>query len=148
MEGRVPFGDLSFVRYVMDIDPARKVNTYGIGKYLLRKAFEADGLLPRSILYRDKAAFSDAVGHSLVEDLQEYADELYSDLMFHQRCRQYAWCPPYTKESLLYRDLFEQFYPGMGKLIAAYWLPNQSWKGCQVSDPSARVLSNYGKSGE
>lgn len=148
MEGRVPFGDLSFVRYVMDIDPACKMNTYGIGKYLLRKAFEADGLLPRSILYRDKAAFSDAVGHSLVEDLQEYAGELYSDLMFHQRCRQYAWCPPYTKESLLYRDLFEQFYPGMGKLIAAYWLPNQSWTGCQVSDPSARVLSNYGKSGE
>ena len=39
LEARVPFGDLDFVRYVMAIDPARKMNTYGKGKYLLRKAF-------------------------------------------------------------------------------------------------------------
>ena len=34
LEARVPFGDLEFVRYVMSIDPARKLNTYGMGKYL------------------------------------------------------------------------------------------------------------------
>ena len=45
----------------------------GKGKYLLRKAFEGDWL-PESILWRDKAAFSDAVGHSLVDDLKEYAE--------------------------------------------------------------------------
>jgi glutamine synthetase len=38
----VPFGDLDFVRYVMAIDPARKLNTYRMGKYLLRHAFEGD----------------------------------------------------------------------------------------------------------
>ena len=65
MEARVPFGDLDFVRYVMRIDPAMKMNVYGKGKYLLRKAFEGD-LLPESILWREKAAFSDAVGHSMV----------------------------------------------------------------------------------
>ena len=49
MEGRVPFGDLEFVRYVMSIDPEMKLNKYGKGKYLLRKAFEGD-YLPDEIL--------------------------------------------------------------------------------------------------
>ena len=57
----------------MSIDPAKKLNTYGKGKYLLRKAFEADHILPDNILWREKAAFSDAVGHSMVDDLKEYA---------------------------------------------------------------------------
>jgi asparagine synthase (glutamine-hydrolysing) len=26
-------------------------------------------------------------------------------------------------------------------------MPNASWDGCAVNDPSARVLSNYGLSG-
>ena len=64
LEARVPFGDLDFVKYVMNIDPAMKVNTYDMGKYLLRHAFEKDHLLPDDILWRQKAAFSDAVGHS------------------------------------------------------------------------------------
>ena len=25
-------------------------------------------------------------------------------------------------------------------------MPNRSWKGCNVNDPSARVLTNYGDS--
>ena len=52
LEARVPFGDLDFVQYVMAIDPAKKLNTYGKGKYLLRKAFEEGGWLPESILWR------------------------------------------------------------------------------------------------
>ena len=69
LEARVPFGDLDFVRYVMSIDPEKKRNQYGKGKYLLRRAFEGD-YLPRDILLREKAAFSDAVGHSMVDDLK------------------------------------------------------------------------------
>ncbi|NBK99194.1 MAG: asparagine synthase B [Erysipelotrichia bacterium] len=147
LEGRVPFGDLSFVDYVMSIAPSKKVNTYQMGKYLLRKAFDQD-LLPASILYRDKAAFSDAVGHSLVNIIKEYAETKYSDEQCKLKCSKYKHCPPYTKESLLYREIFEQYYHGHDTLISGYWLPNQTWKGCQVDDPSARVLSNYGKSGE
>ncbi|MBQ9346407.1 MAG: asparagine synthase B, partial [Oscillibacter sp.] len=67
LEARVPFGDLDFVRYVMSIDPALKMNRYGMGKYLLRHAFEKERLLPDNILWRQKAAFSDAVGHSMVD---------------------------------------------------------------------------------
>ena len=38
LEARVPFGDLDFVSYCMAIDPEKKMNRYGIGKYLLRHA--------------------------------------------------------------------------------------------------------------
>ena len=147
LEARVPFGDLDFVRYVMRIDPELKLNRYGMGKYLLRHAFEKDDILPPDILWRQKAAFSDAVGHSMVDDLKEYAETVYSDEAFLEGCAKYEYCPPFTKESLLYRDIFEKFYPGQAKMIADFWMPNPEWEGCNVKDPSARVLSNYGASG-
>ena len=147
LEARVPFGDLDFVRYVMQIDPELKLNRYGMGKYLLRHAFEDDHILPDEILWRQKAAFSDAVGHSMVDDLKAYAETVYTDEAFRAGCRKYAYCPPFTKESLLYRDLFEKYYPGQAEMIAGFWMPNPEWEGCRVDDPSARVLSNYGESG-
>lgn len=146
LEARVPFGDLDFVRYVMSIDPARKLNTYGKGKYLLRKAFEKDHILPEGILWREKAAFSDAVGHSMVDDLKEYAETLYTDADFAKLCGKYRHAQPFTKESLLYREIFEKYYPGEAEMIPGFWMPNRRWEGCDVDDPSARVLSNYGDS--
>lgn len=147
MEARVPFGDLAFVQYVMEIDPALKMNRYNMGKYLLRHAFENDALLPHSILMRQKAAFSDAVGHSMVDDLKEYAQTLYTDEEFATKAAKYSYVPPISKESLLYREIFEKCYPGQAQMIKDYWMPNPTWPGCNVDDPSARVLANYGESG-
>lgn len=110
-----PSATWDFVKYVMAVDPALKMNTYGMGKYLLRHAFEKDRLLPDSILWRQKAAFSDAVGHSMVDDLKAYAEEKYTDSEFETRRKQYDYCPPFTKESLLYREIFEQCYPGQAR---------------------------------
>lgn len=148
IEGRVPFGDLAFVDYVLGINPEKKMNIYDKGKYLLRKAFVGD-YLPEEILMREKAAFSDAVGHSLVDYLKEYAEEQYSDKDVTSSNTKYVYhCPPFTKESLLYREIFESFYPGKATMIKDYWMPNKEWEGCNVNDPSARVLSNYGASGK
>lgn len=147
LEARVPFGDLDFVQYVMSVDPAKKVNIYGKGKYLLRHAFEGD-YLPPSILQREKAAFSDAVGHSLVDDLKACAERTYGD-EWQVIAERYAYhAKPFTKESLLYREIFEKYYPGQGEMVVDFWMPNKEWEGCNVDDPSARVLSNYGASGE
>ena len=33
-------------------------------------------------------------------------------------------------------------------MIADFWMPDRSWPGCDVEGPSARMLSNYGASGE
>ena len=149
LEARVPFGDLDFVKYVMSLDPEMKRNTYGMGKYLLRHAFEKDRLLPEGILWRQKAAFSDAVGHSMVDDLKAYAQEKYTGAEFETLRHKYGYhCPPFTKESLLYREIFEKHYPGQAAMIKDFWMPNKSWEGCDVDDPSARALSNYGASGD
>ena len=148
LEARVPFGDLDFVKYVMSIDPEMKLNKYKKGKYLLRHAFEDGAYLPEEILWREKAAFSDAVGHSMVDDLKEFAEKQYTDEEFEEGCKKYEHARPFTKESLLYRDIFEKYYPGQAQMVVDFWMPNKEWEGCNVNDPSARVLSNYGDSGK
>ena len=148
LEARVPFGDLDFVKYVMAIDPEMKLNKYGKGKYLLRHAFEKGDYLPHDILWREKAAFSDAVGHSMVDYLKEYAETVYTQEEFEEKRAKYTHAQPFTKESLLYREIFEKYYPGQSQMIVDFWMPNKSWEGCNVNDPSARVLANYGDSGK
>ena len=60
IEARVPFSDKSFIDFVMSIDPALKMNTTGMGKYLLRASFDEKECgkkwLPDHILWREKAA--------------------------------------------------------------------------------------------
>ena len=148
LEARVPFGDLDFVKYVMSINPELKMNKYNMGKYLLRKAFEADNILPYSILMREKAAFSDAVGHSMVDYLKEYANNKYTDSEYEELRKKYSHSTPFTKESLLYREIFEKYYPNQSEMIVDFWMPNKNWENCNVNDPSARVLKNYGNSGK
>ena len=147
LEARVPFGDLDFVKYVMAINPELKLNKYNKGKYLLRHAFEGD-YLPHDILWREKAAFSDAVGHSMVNYLKEYAENYYTQEEYERNRAKYTHAQPFTKESLLYRKIFEKYYPGQGQMIVDFWMPNKAWEGCNVNDPSARVLANYGDSGK
>jgi asparagine synthase (glutamine-hydrolysing) len=147
LEARVPFGDLDFVQSVMEIHPEFKMNTTGMGKWLLRKAFDGTKFIPDEILWREKAAFSDAVGHSMVDYLKEYAEEKYTEKDVQAAKEKYPFGTPFTKESLLYRDIFEKHFKGQSHLIKDFWMPNKEWSNCNVTDPSARVLPNYGKSG-
>jgi asparagine synthase (glutamine-hydrolysing) len=147
LEARVPFGDLDFVRTVMEIHPEFKMNTKAMGKWILRQAFAETKLLPDSILWREKAAFSDAVGHSMVDYLKEFAESKYQDEDVKQAAHKYPHGTPFTKESLLYRDIYEKYFKGQSHQIKDFWMPNKSWANCNVADPSARVLPNYGKSG-
>ena len=84
----------------------------------------------------------------MVDDLKAYAEEKYTDEEFEALRRKYDYCTPCTKESLLYREIFEKYYPGQAPMIKDFWMPNKSWEGCNVNDPSARVLANYGASGK
>ena len=82
----------------------------------------------------------------------EISDELfgykYTDNEFENFCKKYTHATPFTKESLLYREIFEKNYPGQSEMVIDFWMPNREWEGCDVNDPSARVLSNYGDSGK
>lgn len=153
LEARVPFSDTDFVSYVMSIDPEIKLNKYNMGKYLLRKAFDLSEtnkteFLPAEILWRDKAAFSDAVGHSMVDNLIALAEAKYTDEEFKEKILRYKVNPPLSKEGLMYREIFAEFFPHQEHVICSYWLPNTSWPNCNLSDPSARHLPNYGMSGD
>jgi asparagine synthase (glutamine-hydrolysing) len=83
----------------------------------------------------------------MVSDLKALAERSYTDSEFAGKVARYDYCRPFTKESLLYRELFERYYPGQARMIADFWMPNRTWPGCDVDDPSARVLANYGASG-
>lgn len=147
LEARVPFSDKAFISYVTGIHPELKMNWSGQGKYLLRKAFDHSDYLPEEILFREKAAFSDAVGHDMVDWLKEMAEKKYTDTEFEERIRNYSHGVPFTKESLMYREIFEKHFRGLSKLLPDFWMPNREWENCDVKDPSARVLPNYGASG-
>lgn len=84
----------------------------------------------------------------MVDYLKEYAEEYYSDKQYETLREKYTHAQPFTKESLLYREMFEKYYPSQSEMIVDFWMPNKEWEGCNVNDPSARVLSNYGDSGK
>jgi len=48
----------------------------------------------------------------------------------------------------MYRELFNKAYPHQEHVICGYWLPNANWENCNLNDPSARFLPNYGASGK
>ena len=150
LEGRVPFADIDFADYVMSINPSKKMNTYNKGKYLLRKAFDRTTIFTRLHYYiSEKAAFSDAVGHSLVDYLKEYAESKYTDSELSLAKKRYKHCTPFTKEALLYRDVLKNTTLEMKNGLRDFeGCTNREWPGCNVNDPSARVLSNYGDSGK
>jgi asparagine synthase (glutamine-hydrolysing) len=144
LEVRVPFLDKEFLRYYLGIDPKLKMpKTYGIEKYLLRKSFDYDDLLPKEVLWRVKEGMSDGVSSktkSWYEIIQAKAAKLISDDKFEKLQKKYDWNPPMFKEAMYFRELFNKYYQGFEKTQPYYWLPK--WCG-NVVNPSARVLNCY-----
>ena len=68
----------------------------------------------------------------MVDYLKEYAESRYTDFEFQERCEKYTHARPFTKESLLYREIFERYYPGQAEMIADFWMPNKEWEGCNA----------------
>jgi asparagine synthase (glutamine-hydrolysing) len=154
LEARVPFADKEFLSYIMKIPPRfKRFTDERIEKYLLRKAFQPadsggdkDALLPESVLWRRKEAFSDGVssvnGRTWVQMLKEYAGRIISDAEYNNKNHHLysLYNPPYDKESFYYRRVFETLYEGRGDTIPYYW----RHPFCEgVLDPSARLLSFY-----
>ena len=143
LEIRVPFLDLDFLQYYMSIDPKLKMPRNKIEKYLLRKSFESNKLIPDDVLWRSKEGMSDGVSStkkSWYTIIQEFADNTYSDDDFIQESRKYPFNTPQTKEALYYREIFNKYYAGRENTIPHYWLPR--WSG-DIIEPSARVLDVY-----
>ena len=92
-------------------------------------------------MFGKKVAYEDVHCFNMQESF-DLTDEEYEKLIL-----KYDHARPFTKESLMYREIFEEYYPGQSEMVKDFWMPNKEWEGCDVNDPSARVLSNYGESG-
>ena len=144
LEVRVPFLDKAFLEYYMAIDPKLKMpKTFGIEKHLLRKAFDSENLLPSEVLWRVKEGMSDGVSgkkKAWYQIIQDKVGNDMSDREFAILQGKYSHNVPKIKESMYYREIFEENYENCATTIPYYWLPK--WSG-DVSEPSARVLKCY-----
>lgn len=123
LEARSPFADKTFVKFYLDQSPSIMSPQEKPEKYMLRKAFANTCMLPRSILWRKKEAFSDGVS-------------AHSD-SWHNVIRDYLGD---KSEEDYYKEVFHQFYPlEYERLIPYKWMP----KFCNATDPSARSLDIY-----
>ena len=149
LEPRTPFLDKTFVNYVLTIPSYyRNHNNFGKSeKYLLRESFESknfisyDGrqILPDSILWRKKEAFSDGVsskGRSLFEILQEFIAAEYTNTTGN------VYKPSIELEKQYYKQIFDKEFPNCGHILPYFWMP----KYTNATDPSARTLDFYNKS--
>lgn len=123
LEVRVPFLDMDFVNYYMKIDPSLKRPKDGMEKHLLRKSFARDNLLPDSVLWRKKEAFSDGCS-----SLEKPWFKIIQDHCSNQNT--------VNAEAAWYKKLFDENYEGFDNLIPYIWLP----KWTSEKDPSARLL--------
>jgi len=155
LEVRVPFLDVDFINMYMSIDPLHKMpKHYGIEKYLLRKAFDDGSLLPSSVLWRTKEAFSDGVSgreKSWYQHIQDYllnlkctAPTTLSSLVTCSDNSNTLYQSGLELETAYYLDLFNKDYKKFKNTIPYYWLPK--WCG-NMQDPSARKLNVYDEIG-
>jgi asparagine synthase (glutamine-hydrolysing) len=120
-----------------------------IEKAILREAFV--GVLPDSILWRQKEQFSDGVGYGWIDGLKAHAQEQVSDREFAAAAARFPINPPQTKEAYFYRRLFEQHFPGSacaetipgGKSIACSSPAAIAWDPAfaKAADPSGRAVA-------
>ncbi len=144
LELREPFLDKELIDYVCNLSSIYKqpLNTYE--KYLLRKAF--NGYLPKCVLWRKKAAFSDAVSGSekpWYKYIQEYCEDLITNDELdvankaNKANKANETSVKFTKESYWFYKTFRELFPCYDLKIQ-YWLP----KWCNTTDPSATTISN------
>ena len=142
-----PAGLINSMKNLMSGSLNTDIANTGIEKYLLRSSFADENLLPKEVLWRRKEAFSDGVSsnkRSWYTIIQEYANHIYSNDIYINKIRDLKLkneIPiPYSKESLLFREIFNKYYPNNGDTIPYYWAPK--FMG-DIMEPSARILNVY-----
>lgn len=143
LEGRVPFADKHFVDVYKSIPTVKRMSCFEkMEKYMLRKAFEKDNVIPHDILWRKKEAFSDGVSqtnnswHSI---LKQYINSQYDDIEFEKMKEDCVTNIPSLKETAFYRSLFRKHFKFEECNVPYYWLPKFSG---DIIDPSAREIDS------
>jgi asparagine synthase (glutamine-hydrolysing) len=145
LESRSPFLDRQFVSVARSLPTdALRPSASMMEKSILRTAFSTDGLLPESVLWRRKEAFSDGISRAEKSWFQMAAakgEEVAGSAKAEAEAKAYKVNPPPTAEAFWYRTLFHQRYPESAAQAAApaMWMP----RFVNATDPSARTLSLY-----
>ena len=138
LEVRVPFLDKDFVHFYLSIPPEYRCPNK-CEKWLLRESFK-DNVLPDEILWRKKDGLSDgcsSFSRPWYQVIQEKAEKEVTDEELEKAGEKYSHCTPRTKESLLFRNIFNKHFPDRDTLIPYEWLPK--WSGDMIN-PSGRLL--------
>ena len=110
IEARVPFLDTRFLDVAMRVPARQKMVAPGsVEKKILRDAFV--GALPEPILWRQKEQFSDGVGYSWIDSLKAHAEARIGDRDLAGAAERFPIGTPTTKESYLYRSIFDELFP-------------------------------------
>lgn len=149
LESRSPFLDRQFVSVARSLPTdALRPSASMMEKSILRSAFSEDGLLPESVLWRRKEAFSDGISRaekswfvSAAAKGEEVVGSASSPDGWKTKAAEYKVNPPPTAEAFWYRELFHQNYPisASAAVALAMWMP----RFVNATDPSARTLSLY-----
>jgi len=131
LEIRVPFFDKTFAQYILNIDPKLKHPNGGIEKHILRKAFSEE--LPTSVIFRQKDAFSDAVGYSWKNCLKSFAEKNLSTAMLDE-CHKFG-VSTISDEEAYYKQVYYKYFKEWNQLDYM-WRP----KWTDILDPSATFL--------
>jgi asparagine synthase (glutamine-hydrolysing) len=156
VEARVPFLDREFLDVAMAFDADDKMVKDGrMEKHVLRASF--DGVLPDSILWRQKEQFSDGVGYGWIDGLRDHAEREVSDAMMAEAHERFPINPPLTKEAYFYRAIFDELFPTEaavrcvpeGKSIACSTPTALRWDAAfeAQADPSGRAVSDVHEDG-
>ena len=83
----------------------------------------------------------------MLDDLKEYAETVYTDRDFAEKCGKYTYARPFTKESLLYREIFEKYYPGQAEMIVDYWMPTRHGPTAMSTTPAPACWQTTAQAG-
>ena len=144
LEARTPFLDRAFVQYYLTLPLSMRNHSAHeqCEKYLLRKAFSGKGVIPDSVLWRTKEAFSDGVSgdrKSWFEIIDDKIIETYGDKYDSDSTVEYN--KPTTREQRYYRQVFDGLFPNIAAVLPYFWMP----RFIEASDSSARTLDIYKK---
>ena len=144
LEPRTPFMDVNLIAYYLTVSSAIRNHSCCENKqeklpekYILRKAFSHENLLPESVLWRTKEAFSDGVSN----EANSWHTIIKRRLESHKK--DIMESPGYTSmltlEQNYYKQIFTMCYSGNENVIPYYWMP----KFTDATDCSARSLGIY-----
>jgi asparagine synthase (glutamine-hydrolysing) len=139
LEVRVPFLQKQLIDYVFKLNPelflCSSIPYNGLDRHmekmLLRIMATKYDLLPAEVIWRPKEAFSDAVGFSWKDIIEQHSAGLIT--------KPYSHLTPISSEAQWYRNIFDYKFPNQAHILPHYWLP----KKIETNDPSARVLPTY-----